>query len=137
MYSVSYRYNPNTSNPYSIYKQPNPNIHIFYSVYKKRSYSFPYKFGFGRIIRILYTPRSWGAWLLASGPAGLIQIPKKGWERLGVGVPSLDPGQGHVVASSPVAAFLILDQQASTLHKGISCLRPIIVCSRFLGCGGI
>ena len=56
MYSVSYRYNPNTSNPYSVYKQPNPNIHIFYSVHKKRNYSFPYKFGFGRIIRIRYIP---------------------------------------------------------------------------------
>ena len=47
MYSVSYRYNPNTSNPYSVYKQPDPIIHIFYSVYKKRNYLFPYKFGFG------------------------------------------------------------------------------------------
>ena len=56
MYSVSYRYNPNTTNPYSVYKQPNPNIHNFYSVYKKRNYSFPYKFGFGQIIRIWYTP---------------------------------------------------------------------------------
>ena len=56
MYSVSYRYNPNTTNPYSVYKQPNPNIHNFYSVYKKRNYSFPYKFGFVRIIRIRYIP---------------------------------------------------------------------------------
>ena len=56
MYSISYRYNPNTSNPYSVYKQPNPNIHNFYLVYKKRNYSFPYKFGFVRIIRIRYIP---------------------------------------------------------------------------------
>ena len=47
MYSASYRYNPNTSNPYLVYEQPNPYIHIFYSVYKKRNYSFPYKFEFG------------------------------------------------------------------------------------------
>ena len=51
---------PNTTNPYSVYKQPNPNIHNFYSVYKKRNYSFPYKFGFVRIIRIRYTPRLGG-----------------------------------------------------------------------------
>ena len=57
MYSISYRYNPNTSNPYSVYKQPNPNSHICYSVYKKRNYSFPYEFGFGRIIRIRYIPK--------------------------------------------------------------------------------
>ena len=56
MYLAFYRYNPNTSNPYLVYKQPNPNIHIFYSVYKKRNYSFPYNFGFGRIIRIRYIP---------------------------------------------------------------------------------
>ena len=41
MYSVSYRYNPITTNPYSVHKQPNLNIHNFYSVYKKRNYSFP------------------------------------------------------------------------------------------------
>ena len=56
MYLAFYRYNPNTSNPYLVYEQPNPNIHIFYSVYKKRKYSFPYKFGFGQIIRIRYIP---------------------------------------------------------------------------------
>ena len=56
MYSVSYGYKPNTTNPYPVYKQPNSNIHSFYSVYKKRNYSFPYKFGFGQIIRIWYTP---------------------------------------------------------------------------------
>ena len=58
MYSVSYRYNPNTSNPYSVYKQPNPNSHICYSVYEKRNYSFPYEFGFDQIIWIRYTPTS-------------------------------------------------------------------------------
>ena len=42
--------------PYSVYKQQNPNIHIFYSVNKKRNDSFPYKFGFGQIIQILYIP---------------------------------------------------------------------------------
>ena len=35
MYLVSYRYNRNTTNSYSVYKQPNPNIHNFYLVYKK------------------------------------------------------------------------------------------------------
>ena len=58
MYSISYCYNPNTTYPYSVYKQPNPNIHNFYSVYEKRNYSFPYKFGFDGIIRIRYTPSS-------------------------------------------------------------------------------
>ena len=57
MYLVSYRYNQNTTNPYSVYKQPNPDIYQFYSVYKKGNYSFPYKFGFVQIIRIRYTPR--------------------------------------------------------------------------------
>ena len=52
MYSVSYRYNPNTTNPYSACKQPNLNIHNFYLVYKTRNYSFPFKFGFFQIIRI-------------------------------------------------------------------------------------
>ena len=56
MYLVSYRYDPNTTHPYSIFKQPNQNIQNFYSVYKKRNYSFDYKFGFGRIIQIWYTP---------------------------------------------------------------------------------
>ena len=56
MYSISYRYNLNTTNPYSVYKQRNPKIHNFYSDYKKKKYSFPYKFGFGRIIRIQYIP---------------------------------------------------------------------------------
>ena len=56
MYSISYRYNPNTSNPYSVYKQPNPNSHICYSVYKKTNFLFPYKFGFGWIIRIWFIP---------------------------------------------------------------------------------
>ena len=50
MYSVSYRCNPNTSNPYWVYKQPNPNIHIFYPVYKKRNYSAGL-FGFGTFLR--------------------------------------------------------------------------------------
>ena len=56
MYMFSFRYNPNTTNPHSVYKQPNPNIQNFYSVYKKRNYLFPYKLGLGRIIRIRYTP---------------------------------------------------------------------------------
>ena len=58
MYSVSYRYNPNTTDPHSIYKQQNPNIHNFYSVYKKGNYSFPYKFWFVQIIQIGYNPKS-------------------------------------------------------------------------------
>ena len=56
MCSVSYRYNPNTTNPYWVCKQSNPNIHYFYLVYKKRNHLFPNKFWFGWIIRIWYTP---------------------------------------------------------------------------------
>ena len=56
MYSVSFMYNPNTPNPYSVYKQTKPNNFNSYSVYKKRNYSVPYKFGFGRIIRIRLNP---------------------------------------------------------------------------------
>ena len=58
MYSVSYRYNPYTTNPNSVYKQLNPNIHNFYSIYMKKNHLFPYKFAFGQIIRIRYTPSS-------------------------------------------------------------------------------
>ena len=50
MYLVSYRYDPNTTNTFSVYKQPNLNIHIFYSVYKKRNYSAGL-FGFGTFLR--------------------------------------------------------------------------------------
>ena len=35
MYSVSYRYNQNTTNPYLVQKQSNPNPHNFYSFIRK------------------------------------------------------------------------------------------------------
>ena len=46
MYQVSFRYNPNTANPYSFFRKPNPNS----SNYKKRIYLVSYKLGFGQII---------------------------------------------------------------------------------------